>query len=133
MLKVFTRDYEVSHWGIDGDKRRCERIAKIPDPDTSKWTGDPLIAGWDVEGLFQRDWDGTDLNDACLHNDGKLIASGDDYGWVRLHNYPAIDKEANKRYQAHSAFVVGTEWTGEGDFLMTCGGNDYAIFQCRLK
>jgi len=92
-----------------------------------------LIAGWDVEGLYQAEWDGTDLNDAAVDPTGKYIASGDDFGWVRLHNYPAIDREAHKKYQAHSAFVVGVEWTGAGDYLATIGGNDYSLFQWRLK
>lgn len=131
MVRVFTRDYEISYWKLDSEARRSARITTIPDPDLVKWAGDPLIAGWDVQGLYQADWDGTDLNDACVSNN--LVASGDDYGWVRLHNYPAINRDMHKKYQAHSAFVVGTEWTGKGDYLMTVGGIDYAIFQWKLK
>jgi len=131
MLRVFTRDYEISYWKLEALGRRAKRVTTIPDPDEVKWSGDPLIAGWDVQGLYQADWDGTDLNDAAVSKN--LIASGDDYGWVRLHNYPAINREQHKGYQAHSAFVVGVEWTGSGDYLMTVGGNDYAIFQWKLK
>lgn len=131
MLRVFTRDYEISHWQLDNRTKRGARITTLPDPDVVAWAGDPLIAGWDVQGLYQAEWDGTDLNDACVS--GNLIASGDDYGWVRLHNYPAINRDMHRKYQAHSAFVVGTEWTGKGDYLMSVGGNDCAIFQWRLK
>merc|ERR1712100_151730 len=92
MLRVFTRDYEISHWELDSDRRRGKRYTYLPDPDEVKWAGDPLIAGWDVQGLYQEEWDGTDLNDAAVlsSGDSPLIASGDDYGWVRLHNYPAL-------------------------------------------
>ena len=55
-----------------------------------KWAGDPLIAGWDTEGLYQQGWDGTDLNDATLTSDRKFVCSGDDFGCVRLHAYPAV-------------------------------------------
>lgn len=136
MLQVFTRDYEISYWKIDEPAQKFKRITTVPDPDLVKWSGDPLIAGWDVQGLYQADWDGTDLNDATVANNKKLIATGDDYGWVRLHNYPCITNEVCKQYQAHSAFVVGVEWTGDDgsdEYLMTVGGNDYAIFQWRLS
>lgn len=135
MLQVFTRDYEISYWRIDTEKRRAARVTTIPDPDDTKWVGDPLIAGWDVQGLYQPEWDGTDLNDCAVTGSGAnaLVASGDDYGWVRLHNYPAVNRESHKKYQAHSAFVVGVEWTGPGDYLVTVGGNDYAIFQWKLS
>lgn len=136
MLQVFTRDYEISYWAIDQAAKKFKRVTTIPDPDETKWSGDPLIAGWDVQGLYQADWDGTDLNDATVSNNGALIATGDDYGWVRLHNYPSISNEVSVQYQAHSAFVVGVEWTGKTgsvDHLITVGGNDYAIFQWRLN
>lgn len=133
MLRVFTRDYEISYWKLDNENRRVKRETFHVDPDEIKFTGDPLIAGWEVQGLYQDCWDGTDLNDAAVTPKGDLIVSGDDYGWVRLHNYPALDRTKCKGWLAHSAFVVGVEWTGDGDYVMTVGGNDYAIFQWRLR
>ncbi len=102
-------------------------------PDKLKWGGDPLIAGWDTEGLYQAGWDGTDLNDATLTSDSKLVVSGDDYGTIRLHNYPAIDKEACKAYTGHAEFVVGVEFLRDDSQLISCGGDDMAIFQWKLK
>jgi len=133
-LKYLTRDYEVCHYELDYNSQRCHFYPGIPDPDDVEWAGDPLIAGWDVKGLYQREWDGTDLNDASLSADGQYIASGDDFGKVRLHNYPALDAEAHRVYGGHSSFVVGVEFmrTGTEDRLITCGGNDMAIFQWKL-
>jgi len=131
-VKFLTRDYEVCHFNLDYDSQKCHFNPVIPDPDEVLWAGDPLIAGWDVEGLYQPGWDGTDLNDASVSPDGKYIASGDDFGCVRLHNYPAIIPEANRKYLGHSSFVVGIEFTREDHKLITCGGNDMAIFQWRL-
>jgi len=131
-VKFLTRDYEICHFTLDYNSQRGHFHPNIPDPDECKWAGDPLIAGWDVEGLYQEGWDGTDLNDASISPDGKYIASGDDFGCVRLHNYPAINPEANRRYLGHSSFVVGIEFTRDDHKLITCGGNDMAIFQWRL-
>ena len=86
-----------------------------------------------VEGLYQKGWDGTDLNDATLTSDNKLIITGDDYGIVRLHNYPAIDPSACAEYTGHAEFVVGVELLRDDSQLITCGGNDMAIFQWLVK
>ncbi len=57
----------------------------------------------DTQGLYQPGWDGTDLNDTTLTQDGKLIASGDDYGCVRLHNDMAIQHQHH--HQIHSIMI----------------------------
>merc|ERR1712152_135463 len=82
--------------------------------------------------MGQPGWDGTDLNDATCTSDNKLIVSGDDYGVVRLHNYPAIDPSACYEYRGHAEFVVGVEFLRDDSQLITCGGNDMAIFQWKL-
>ena len=132
LCKCLTRDYEVAHWSLDTDSKKGKFVTKIPDPDKIKWSDDPLIAGWDTQGLYQPGWDGTDLNDATLTSDNKLIVSGDDYGKVRLHNYPAIDSSACIEYTGHAEFVVGVEFLRDDSQLITCGGNDMAIFQWKL-
>ena len=91
-----------------------------------------MIAGWDVQGLYQSGWDGTDLNDATITSDGRLVATGDDYGKVRLHNFPSTDPKTNCVYEGHSEFVVGVEFLRDDSQLITCGGADMAIFQWRL-
>jgi len=135
MLKVLTRDYEVAHWSLDKKARTLKFYPHIPDPDEVKWAGDPLIAGWDVEGCYQAEWDGTDLNDVSLSDDGIFLAAGDDFGMVRLFKYPAVSNKSDvhKRYLGHSSFVVGVEFCRNNEYLITCGGNDMAIFQWRLE
>jgi WD40 repeat protein len=133
MIKSFTRDYEICHFDLDLDGKSGKFNPTEPDPDSIKWADDALIAGWDTQGLYQKGWDGTDLNDATVTSDGKLIVSGDDYGTVRLHNYPAIDPSACIEYSGHAEFVVGVEWLRDDSQLITCGGNDMAIFQWQLK
>ena len=132
MVKTLARNYEISHFNLDPKRKEAKFFSAQTDPDEVKWTGDPLIAGWDTQGLYQDGWDGTDLNDASVTNDKKLIASGDDYGCVRLHNYPAVDNSACLEYRGHSEFVVGVKFLGDSSQLITCGGNDMAIFQWEL-
>jgi len=132
LVKTLTRDYEIAHWSLDAAAKKGKFVTSIPDPDTTKWADDPLIAGWDTQGLYQKGWDGTDLNDATVTSDNRLIASGDDYGCVRLHNYPAIEPEACLEYHGHAEFVVGVEFLRDDSQLITCGGSDQAIFQWQV-
>jgi len=132
IVKTLTRDYEIAHWTLDLEEKKGKFLSKTPDPDEIKWADDPLIAGWDTQGLYQAGWDGTDLNDATVTSDNRLIASGDDYGCVRLHNYPAIDPDACYEYRGHAEFVVGVEYLRDDSQLITCGGNDMAIFQWKV-
>jgi len=131
-VKCLTRDYEVAHWLLDYGKKTAEFITKIPDPDKVEWQDDPIVAGWDVQGLYQKGWDGTDLNDTALSNDKTLIASGDDFGTVRLHNYPAVDPEAGTAYNGHAEFVVGVDFLLDDSCLLSVGGADMSIFQWKV-
>jgi len=135
MIKVFTRDYEVAHWRVDRNTCTLKFYPHIPDPDDVKWAGDPLVAGWDVEGCYQPEWDGTDLNDVTLSDDSLFLAAGDDYGLVRLFKYPAVSNkpDAHRKYKGHSSFVVGVEFCRNNETLITCGGNDMAILQWKLE
>jgi len=85
-----------------------------------------------VQGLYQKGWDGTDLNECSVTHDHALIASGDDFGTVRLHNYPAVDTEGFHAYNGHAEFVVGVDFLADSSTLVTVGGADMSIFQWRV-
>jgi len=135
LLKVLTRDYEIAHWTVDSEKRSLQFYPHQPDPDDIDWAGDPLVAGWDVQGCYQAEWDGTDLNDVTLSGDAQFLVAGDDFGMVRMYKYPAVcnKPEAHRAYLGHSSFVVGVEFCRDDEYLITCGGNDMAIFQWKLE
>merc|ERR1719436_1183761 len=135
LVKCLTRDYEVAHWMVDHENRSLRFYPHQVDPDDVNWHGDPLVAGWDVQGCYQQEWDGTDLNDITLTEDNQIIATGDDFGFVRLFKYPAVSNkpEAHRAYLGHSSFVVGVEFCRDNKNLITCGGNDMAIFQWVLE
>jgi len=135
LIKVLTRDYEIAHWIVDKNTHCLKFYPHQPDPDDIDWAGDPLVAGWDVQGCYLAEWDGTDLNDVTLSGDGQFLAAGDDFGFVRLYKYPAVSNKpgAHRAYLGHSSFVVGVEFCRNDEYLITCGGNDMAIFQWRLE
>merc|ERR1719320_2423719 len=92
-------------------------------------------------GLYQTNasWDGSGLNCCSLARGGQLegnsnyVVSGDNFGTVRLFNYPAINEEANWEFKGHGAFVVGCKFLASMTILVTVGGGDRSVFQWRLE
>ncbi|KAE8289853.1 Echinoderm microtubule-associated protein-like 5 [Larimichthys crocea] len=65
---------------------------------------------------------------ACLSNDRKVLATGDDLGYVKLFRYPVKGKYAKfKRYVAHSTHVTNVRWTHDDSLLVTVGGGDTCL------
>ena len=59
-----------------------------------------------------------------------LVATGDDFGQVKLFRYPCLKRGAQfKKYIGHSAHVTNVRFSRAKDRLITTGGADRAIFQ----
>jgi len=113
-------------------KKLLTRIPKLVDPDKYQFIGDPLLAGWETKGILQKEMDGTDVNDCAISHDGKFIVGGDDFGHVRLHNFPIVLPEPNKAYGGHAEHVVGVSFTSNDNYVISTGGADMAIFQWKV-
>ncbi len=54
------------------------------------WSTFTCVIGPTVKGIFPPMTDVTDVNATCRTKDYKLIASGDDFGQVKLFQYPVL-------------------------------------------
>ncbi|CAF3682759.1 unnamed protein product [Rotaria sp. Silwood1] len=108
---------------------RGTRITSIKTTDIEKmnwftWTG---VLGLVCEGIWPPATDITDVNSTDLTKDKRILATGDDFGLVKLFDFPVKGKFAKfKRYTGHSAHVTRVRWTYDNSYLISIGGRDVA-------
>jgi microtubule-associated protein-like 6 len=102
----------------------------LRDVDWATWT---CVLGWPVQGIWPEASDGTDINAVARDPSGRLLATADDFGHVRVFNYPCIDKGSEFVLgKGHSSHVTNVRFSADGNWLLTAGGNDRSLFQWRV-
>lgn len=121
------------------------------------WATWTLPIGWPVLGIWESSMDGSDINSVDRSPSSKFIATSDDFGTVKIFNYPALlpppspnpvksskDKPAipsamNNAYKGHSSHVTNVKWipyasTSNSDYyLISVGGEDKGVFQWKMQ
>lgn len=95
---------------------------------SSKWLTHTCTLGWPVQGIWSPGLDTSDINSCDRDMVEQLIATGDDFGHVKIFRYPAV-AEGSKYLQleGHSSHVTNVRWNS-GENLLSTGGNDNCIF-----
>ncbi|GFS05106.1 echinoderm microtubule-associated protein-like 6 [Elysia marginata] len=105
-------------------KRITLRSAEVEKFGWSSWT---CVLGPTCEGIWPPKSDVTDVNASSLA-DGHLLATADDFGFVKLFEYPVTGKFAKfKKYMGHSAHVTNVRWSQDSSKLVSTGGADTAV------
>ncbi len=98
---------------------------KSDDVEKITWDTFTSVLGSTCEGIWQPCMDVTDINTSSLSHDRRTLATGDDFGLVKLFEYPCPGKFAKfKKYNAHSSHVTLVRWTYNDAKLLTIGGMD---------
>lgn len=85
-------------------------------------------------GIWPPASDGTDVNAVCRSASGRLLATADDFGKVKLFKYPCVTPGARFReYPGHSSHVTNVCFTDQDDYVVSAGGNDRSLFQFRIR
>lgn len=92
------------------------------------------VFGEKVAGIWPAYSDNTDVNATDTSPDGKLLATADDYGDVRLFKYPSTHRRSASvaGVGAHSSHVTNVRFTRDGSHVLTTGGNDRTLMQWRV-
>ena len=116
---------EVLFYEIPNGARIPLKTSDIGSQDWGTWTS---VLSPQCTGIWPSPSDVTDVNAAHVSHNGNIIATGDDFGFVKLFDFPALQKNAKcKKYAGHSAHVTNVRWTKSDNFLVTTGGGDTAV------
>lgn len=95
--------------------------------------------GWPVQGVIRKlpgyvkEMDMTDINMCDVNPDRSLLVSGDDFGNVTLYNYPCTNKKDMAHHVGgHSSFVQNVKFSKDGKHVVSVGGHDLTVMQCRV-
>uniref|UniRef100_A0A8K9XPU4 EMAP like 6 n=1 Tax=Oncorhynchus mykiss TaxID=8022 RepID=A0A8K9XPU4_ONCMY len=87
------------------------------------------VLGDEVLGVWPRNAEKADVNCACVSHAGLNVVTGDDFGLVKLFDFPCIEKFAkHKRYFGHSAHVTNIRFSYDDKYVISAGGNDCSLF-----
>ncbi len=82
------------------------------------------------QGVFRPNMDGSDINHCALSCDGRILATGDDWGGVNFYNFPVRSKKSeSKTYRAHSEHVVRVAFENNDNYFFSIGGYDQTLMQ----
>ncbi|KAG8014924.1 Echinoderm microtubule-associated protein-like 6 [Nibea albiflora] len=86
------------------------------------WTS---ILGDEVLGVWPRNTEKADVNCACVSHTGLNLVTGDDFGLIKLFDFPCSEKFAkHKRYFGHSAHVTNIRFSCDDKYVISAGGSD---------
>ena len=93
------------------------------------WDTQTCVLGWSVQGIWPPGADTSDINACDRSRTGKLLATADDFGSVKLFRYPCV-QEGAKFVEAtgHSSHVTCVRFNVSNDTLISTGGNDKCVF-----
>uniref|UniRef100_A0A3P8TGD9 EMAP like 6 n=1 Tax=Amphiprion percula TaxID=161767 RepID=A0A3P8TGD9_AMPPE len=115
---TYTRQvHEVPSGKIVTELPAIERIT------WASWT----ILGDEVLGVWPRNAEKADVNCACVSHAGLNLVTGDDFGLIKLFDFPCSDKflqAKHKRYFGHSAHVTNIRFSCDDKYVISAGGSD---------
>ncbi|KAF6720717.1 Echinoderm microtubule-associated protein-like 6 [Oryzias melastigma] len=108
--------FEVPSGKLISDQSAIDRIT------WATWTS---ILGDEVLGIWPRNAEKADVTCACVSHAGLNIVTGDDFGLVKLFDFPCTEKFAkHKRYLGHSPHVTNIRFSHDDKFVISAGLDD---------
>ncbi|CAH8430699.1 unnamed protein product [Schistosoma bovis] len=125
-LRSVSGDYEILFWTAFD----CRQVVPPCTLRDLEWASQTCTLGCEVAGIWPSDSDGTGVN-GCDHSPtADILATGDDYGKVKLCKYPTNKPKAEFRaYNGHSSHVTNVTYFYDGSRLLSTGGKDTAVLQ----
>ncbi|XP_055292522.1 echinoderm microtubule-associated protein-like 5 isoform X6 [Moschus berezovskii] len=124
-LQVSTGCYKRHIYEVPSGKHLMDQAAI----DRITWATWTSILGDEVMGIWSRHAEKADVNCACVSHSGISLVTGDDFGMVKLFDFPCPEKFAkHKRFLGHSAHVANIRFTSGDRHVISAGGDDCSLF-----
>ena len=132
-LKSCDSAMELLYWDA---RRGCPLHSDVRDV---PWQADSTsLLGFEVQGIWAPDFDPSDIGAVTVSpSGGGIVATGDDYGQIRVFHYPccaSMDAMGDSASAAcvtyrgyHSAHVASVRFACDDSFLFSTGGRDGAL------
>ncbi|CAG9788426.1 unnamed protein product [Diatraea saccharalis] len=122
-------DYELLFWNAT----TCRQVSSPSSVRDVAWATNYCPITATTVGVWPDGADGTDINSCTRSHDGRLAATGDDFGKVKLYAYPVTQpKSLCHQYGGHSSHVTCVRFLSDGARLLSAGGADTALMQWAL-
>lgn len=126
ILRSNSGDYELLFW----NPSLCRQIPQSSSMRDMEWATHTCVLSFSTVGIWPEGADGTDVNACERSHDENLIATGDDFGKVKLYSYPACQpKSLNHTYGGHSSHVTNVTFLHDDSRLISIGGKDTSVLQ----
>lgn len=97
---------ETLYFDVQSGKQNTRGVSTYKNETWASWSHS---LGWPVSGIWPPCTDGSDINSVDRHQNGDVLATGDDFGMVKLYKFPSpTPKESpHNKYYGHSSHVTG--------------------------
>lgn len=124
-LQVSTGCYKRHVYEVPSGKHLMDQAAI----DRITWATWTSILGDEVMGIWSRHAEKADVSCACVSRSGISLVTGDDFGMVKLFDFPCPEKFAkHKRFLGHSPHVANIRFTSGDRHVVSAGGDDCSLF-----
>ncbi|GMI62848.1 hypothetical protein ScalyP_jg9779 [Parmales sp. scaly parma] len=125
---------EILYWDVQRKKQLRSKADMHMDPNDPKtWGRMTSVLGFPVMGIWPDFSDGTDVNALHVNTQGDMCVTADDFGEVKLFNFPCVVEDAAFRaYKGHSSFVNNVSFIAGDNHVVSCGSADMSVMQWKF-
>lgn len=125
-LQSNSGDYELLFWNAG----LCRQVVQTSQMRDVEWASSTCTLTFATLGIWPEGADGTDVNTCVKANFSAVLATGDDFGKVKLFSSPACHQKARcLEYGGHSSHVTAIGFLHDDSRLISTGGRDTAVMQ----
>ena len=116
---------EIMFWDIETGEQQTPRNLR-----DAEWESQTCVFGWSLKGAWGPYDDGGKILCCCRSSSGEFLATGDNFGRIRVFRYPCIGKKPNFCvFKGHAANIANIKFSIDDKYLFSTGADDCCVIQ----